>query len=84
MKLSGECVISSVLSCCSKNLKRRMDQYYNSVLFGKQRKIHPRGKRVSQPKRCEEKRNEAPSSILALLFICVFPPPPEPALCKLG
>ena len=39
----GGFVISSDLSCCSKNLKRRMDQSYSSVLFGKQRKIHPGG-----------------------------------------
>ena len=45
---------------------------YSSVLFGKQRKIHPRGNRASQPKRCEEKRDEVHSSILALLFIFFF------------
>ena len=28
-KLSWECVISSVLSCHNKNLKRRMDQHYS-------------------------------------------------------
>ena len=61
--MSGEFVISSVLSRCSKNLKQRIDQCYSSVLFGKQRKIHPQGVRVGPyphlqppPKRCEEKR----------------------------
>ena len=47
----GECVISSVLSCCSKNLKRWMDQCYSSVLFRKQRRIHPQGMRVGRAKR---------------------------------
>ena len=51
-----ECVISLVLSHHSKNLKQRMDQCYSSVLFGKQRKIHPQGMRVGRPKRQEEKR----------------------------
>ena len=32
MKLSGECVISSVLSSHSKNLKRQNDQCYSSML----------------------------------------------------
>ena len=51
-------------------------------LFGKQRKIHPRGVTLSQMgwhKRCEERKG----LILATHFM-VFPPPPEPALCKLG
>ena len=29
----GECVISSVMSCCSKNLKQWIDQCYSSVLL---------------------------------------------------
>ena len=49
--ISGECVISSVLSRCSKNLKQWMDQCYSSVLFRKQRKIHPQGVGVGQPER---------------------------------
>ena len=43
----GEFVISSFLPCHSKNLKWRMDQCYNSVLLGKQRKIHPQGVRAA-------------------------------------
>ena len=39
--MSGEFTISSVLSCCSKNLKRWMDQCYSSVSFDKQRIIYP-------------------------------------------
>ena len=31
-----------------------VDQCYSSVLFGKQRKIHPQGGRMGQPKRREE------------------------------
>ena len=54
IQLSGECVISSVLSCCSKDLK-----WWTSdtallqlrVLFNKQRKLHPQGMRVGQPQR---------------------------------
>ena len=70
-------VISSVLSCRSKNLKQRTDKCYyssvlllgySSVLFGKQRKVHPRGMRVGQPKRSTEKRERV--SILAPRFIC--------------
>ena len=55
------------------------------------RKIHPRGVRACQPKRCKEEREsehghermrETPSA-LAPHFICFFPPS-GPALCKLG
>ena len=55
--LSGDCEISLVLSRHSKNLKWWTDQCYSSVLFRKQRKIHPWGLRVGQPKRQEEKRS---------------------------
>ena len=65
----GEFVISSVLSCHSKNLKWWTDRCYSSVLFGKQRKIHPQGMRAGRPKRSwEEWRGEAWGSILAPLF----------------
>ena len=49
---------------------------HSSVLFGKQRKIHPRGMRVVDPK---EERAQS-----WLLFLYGFSPPREPALCKLG
>ena len=68
------------LSRCSKNLKQWMDQCYSSVLFGKQRKMHPWSVRVGRLKRLEEK----PEAQFLLLFLCVFSPPPEPALCKLS
>jgi len=72
--LSGKFVISSVLSRCSKNLKWRTCQCYSSMLqlsfICKQRKIHPWGVRVGQPK--DMKRREAQSSILAPLFIWFF------------
>ena len=45
-------------------------QCYSSVLFGKQRKIHPQGMRVGRPKRSEENR----SPILALVFMFVLLP----------
>ena len=99
----GECVISLILSCYSKNLKRQTDQCYSLVtaqfklwtsitvqlqlsIICKQRKIHPRGLGVGRPKRCEEKKREERGSVCASLFIYlfIFPPPPEPALCKLG
>ena len=71
----GECVISTVLSHGSKNLKRQMEQCYSSVLFRKQRKTHPRGMRAGWPKREEKRREETRSpsfSILAPLTICLF------------
>ena len=68
--LVGECVISTVLSHGSKNLKRQMEQCYSSVLFRKQRKTHPRGVRACWSKR-EEKRGLS-SSIWAPLIICLF------------
>ena len=58
------------LSHCIKNLKGKMDQCYSSVLFGKQRKIHPLSMRLSQPKKHEEKRGTWLN--LAPLFMCFF------------
>ena len=49
--MSGECVVSSLLSFLSKNLKWWMDQCYSSVLFRKQKKIHPQSVRVGQAKK---------------------------------
>ena len=64
LNVSGEFAISSVLSCHSKNLKRWMGQCYCSVLWDKQRKIHPQGWGAGWPKR-EEKRG---------LNLCWLPP----------
>ena len=80
--MSGECVISPVLSHCVKNLKRWMDQCYSSVLFGKQKKIYPKSVRMGQYKRYEEKRGE-PLAQFWLLFLCFFSSP-KPALGKSG
>ena len=71
--MSGECAISSVPSCHSKNLKRWTrtsvtPQCYSSVLFGKQRKIHTLGVRAGQPKRREEKRD------VSILFFKIYIP----------
>ena len=96
--MSDKCVISSVLSHCSKNWSAgpvlklcyssvsmqtsvmawlqlslnvgpMFQLSYSSVLFGKQRKIHPQGMRAGRPKRSwEEWRGEAWGSILAPLF----------------
>ena len=30
--LSGECVVSSVLSCCNKNVKQQTDQRYSPLM----------------------------------------------------
>ena len=59
-----------------------MDQCYSSILFGKQRKIHPRGVRAGLPKRHGEKRS--PQLNFGSSFYMFFYPHPEPALCKLG
>ena len=72
-KMSGEFVISLILSCHSKNSKWQMDQCYNSVLLGKQGKIHPQGVRAGWPKRHEEKRGEAQFWLLLLFVFLFFP-----------
>ena len=64
--------LSSVLR--QQKFKQRMDQCYSSVLFGKQKKIHPQGVRVGQPKRRQEKRGQRPSFGSSFY---VFPPPPS-------
>ena len=69
IKLLGECVISSVLSHHSKNLKWRTSVTvgYSSVLFSKQRIVHPRGMRWANPK--------GKASIclgFLLLYVCLF------------
>ena len=79
--MSGECVISSVLSDHSKDLKWRASvtaQLQLRVLFGKQRKVHPRGVTGGRPQR----RGLNPSWLP--LFRRLSPPLLEPALCKLG
>ena len=156
--MSGEFVFSSVLSCCSKNLKWWMDQCYSSVLqlsfiwqakkntslvaWGWNWKVKVKlcptlcdpvdcslpgssihvifqarvlewvaisfSRRSSWPRdwtwasciigrhftvwatrhegRSTQKtwREEKPPAQFWLLFVYVFSPPPEPALCKLG
>ena len=58
---------------------------YSSVLFGKLRKIHPRGVRACLPKRPKDaKRRERDSWPFGSSFYMFFSPPPGPALCKLG
>ena len=61
---------------------------YSLVLFRKQRKTHPGGMRV-WPKRQKTGREESCLPSLSMLnfgssFYMFFPPPPGPALCKLG
>ena len=71
--LSGEFVVSLVLSCNSKNLKQWIDQCYSSVLLGKRRKTHPWGVRVGlhpPPKRHKKKRGLKLN--VGSSFICFF------------
>ena len=56
-EVSGEFVIASVLSHHSKNLKRRMNQCYISVLLGKTKDSTPLRHRIGGPK-SQEKRRE--------------------------
>ena len=68
--MSGECVISSVLFLCSKDLK-----WWNSVTaqsFIRQRKVHPRGAKAGRL------RQEKPQSFLASSF---FLSPPQGLAC---
>ena len=79
IKLLGERVISSVLSHHSKNLKWRTSVTvgYSSVLFSKQRIVHPRGMRWANPK-------GKASICLGFLVLYICSLLPEPALYKLG
>ena len=87
LMVSGEFVISSFLSCCNKNLKWWMDQHYSpwtdqcysSVLFKKQRKIHPWGMKACRPKRLV--RREASHPNFGSSSICCFS---SPWACTLG
>ena len=59
----GECVISSVLSCCSKNLKQWTNRCYSSVLLGKAKdSIHLRSEGGSTQKTREERPQSFQSS----------------------
>ena len=84
--MSGECVISSVLSRCSKNLKQRMNQCSSSML--QLSFIWLTKENISW--RCEggptqkTQREERPLAQGWLLFLYVSSPPPGPALCKSG
>ena len=74
--LLGEFVISSVLSCHSKNLKRQTNQCYSSVLLGKTKDSIPLRSEGGPTQKNEEKRREA--SILLgflLLYFCLLPTP---------
>ena len=78
MFLSGECVISLVLSHCSKDFKQRTSNRlsYNSVLLGKQRKVHPQSVRICPPKRR--------GLSLGSLFLTVLSPPPKTCPMQIG
>ena len=67
--------LGSVLLQQAMNLKQWTDQCYSSLLFGKQRKIHPRGMRAGRPKRREEKRS--PQLNFGSSFYVFFSPPPR-------
>ena len=86
----GEFVISSVLSLQQKLEETDGPELqpsdgpvltapcYSSVLFRKQRRIHPRGVRAGRPKRPQ--REERPPAQFWLLFLYFFSPHPGPAL----
>ena len=82
MLLLGECVISSVLSCRSKDLK-----WWTSVTAWLHLSFIWQAK-ASTPSRCEgrpaQRRGPPPlaSSWLPPCVFCLLPA--EPALCKLG
>ena len=70
--MSGECVISLVLSCCNKDLKLQTSVVawlWLRVLFSKQRIVHLGGVRVSNPK------GEASSRAGSLFLQVLFPAP---------
>ena len=75
----GECVISSVLSHCSKNLKQQVIVtallQLSFICKAKENTSSRHEGRLTEKKRGAQ---------FWLLFLCVFSPPPEPALCKLG
>ena len=68
-EMSGQCVISSVLSHCSKKLKRQDGPVLQLSLFGKQRKIHPWDEGRPIQKTWREERSLAQ---FWLLFLCFF------------
>ena len=78
--VSGECVISSVLSCCSKYLK-----WQTSVTAWLQLSFIRQAK-GSTPVRCEGglTPKERLNPFWLPPFIHLSSPPLEPALCKLG
>ena len=88
----GVCVISLVLTTAkmwSDGQASVTALCYSLLLFRKQRKTHPGGMRVGQPKRQKTGREENRPPSPALLkfgssFYMSFSPPPGPALCKLG
>ena len=65
--MTRECVISSILSHCSKNLKWRTDKCYSSVLLASKGKYILEVWGRANPK--DAKRRETSGSILALLFM---------------
>ena len=74
--MSGERVISSVLSHCSKNLKQQTNQCYSSVLqlsFIWQAKKNTSSRHEGGQTEIS-KMKRSPSSIFAPLFICFFVP----------
>ena len=73
--MSGEFVISSVLSRCSKNVKQWTDHCYSSVLqlsFIWQAKENTSLRRKGWPTQKVQREDRGP--ILAPLFICFFSP----------
>ena len=81
LKLLGECVISSVLSHRSKNLKQLTDQCHSSVLSGKTKDTTPSRSEGRTTMTQKTKRGLSPSRLPLFIHLS---PPLEPALSKLG
>ena len=81
--MSGECVISSILSHHNKDLKQQtkgLQLGYSSVLFSKWRKVLPWGVRVGWPQR----RSLNPSCPLPFIHLSPCPTPSLPYVNKVS
>ena len=77
--LSGEFVISSVLSRCTKNLKRGTNGCYSSVLLGKTKDSTPSRSEGRQTQKTKRRKASILLGFL-LLYICLLTSlPPTPA-----
>ena len=68
--LSGECVISSVLSCCSKNLKRGQTSVIAQFYW--QEKENTSSRREGRPTQKTQREEKPPAQFWLLFFVCFF------------